>query len=82
MDTNRIPAHATETAAPKPHDLLKEMLADINAKFDALGEMLLEMQGHGDLHDEHVELARKAKDLAGEAHAKAETLRGPAGTAR
>lgn len=69
MDTNRTPATA------RSHDLLKEMLADINAKFEALGEMLLEMQGRGDLHDEHVELARKAKHLAGEAHAKAESLR-------
>lgn len=72
MNTTRTPA------AAKSHDLLKEMLADVNAKFEAIGEMLLEMQGHGDLHDDHVELARKAKDLAGEAHAKAETLRRPA----
>ena len=72
MNTTHTPTTA------KPHDLLKDMLADVNAKLHAIGETLLEMQAHGDLHDDHVELARKAKDLAGEAHAKAEKLRKPA----
>jgi hypothetical protein len=67
------PVHATAT--PAKHDMLREMLADVNAKLHAIGETILEMQAHGDMHDEHVELARKARDLAGEAHAKVETLR-------
>lgn len=65
----------TNPEAPRKHDMLREMLADVNAKLHAIGETILEMQAHGDMHDEHVNLARKAKDLAVDAHAKVETLR-------
>ena len=65
----------TNPEAPRKHDMLREMLADVNAKLHAIGETILEMQAHGDMQDDHVNLARTAKDLAVETHAKVETLR-------
>ncbi len=51
--------------------LLSRMLADANAKLHAIGAMIVEMQAHGDLQDEHVEMAKAARKLAKRAHADA-----------
>jgi len=55
--------------------MLTEMLADVNAKFHAIGETILEMQAHGDLHEGHVNLAKSAKKLAKETHATVKAIR-------
>ncbi len=65
---------AKPTKAGK-HDLLKELLEDVNAKLRAIGEMALEMQAHGDLHDDHVNLAKSAKKLAKETHSTVKAVR-------
>lgn len=57
------------------HDLLKEMLEDVNDKLRAIGEVVAEMQTHGDLHDDHVDLAKAAKKLAKETHATVKAIR-------
>lgn len=75
MNSTDTPVATPLPDAPRKHDMLREMLADVNAKLHAIGETILEMQAHGDMHDEHVNLARKAKDLAVDAHEKVETLR-------
>lgn len=75
MNSTDAPVATPLPDAPRKHDMLREMLADVNAKLHAIGETILEMQAHGDMHDEHVNLARKAKDLAVDAHEKVETLR-------
>lgn len=51
-----------------PHDLLKEMLSDAHAKLEAIGEVIANMPSHGDLHDDHVDLAKAVKKLAKETH--------------
>lgn len=56
-------------------DLLKEMLEDVNAKLDAIGEMVADMQTHGDLRDDHVDLAKATKKLAKETHAQVKAIR-------
>ncbi len=56
-------------------DLLKEMLEDVNAKLDAIGEMVADMQTHGDLRDDHVDLAKATKTLAKETHAQVKAIR-------
>jgi pantothenate synthetase len=50
------------------HDVLKEMLTDVNAKLKVIGDVIANMPAHGDLHDDHVDLAKKAKKLAKETH--------------
>ena len=75
MNTTPTPVPAPIPEAPKKHDMLREMLADVNAKLQAIGETILAMQAHGDMQDDHVNLAKTAKDLAVETHAKVETLR-------
>ena len=75
MTATPAPVTAATPEAPPKHDMLREMLADVNAKLHAIGETILEMQAHGDMQDDHVNLARTAKDLAVETHAKVETLR-------
>lgn len=51
-------------------DVLKEMLTDVNAMLDAIGDVIANMPTHGDLHDDHVNLAKRVKKLAKETHAK------------
>ncbi len=67
--------------AKRTHDLLKELLADVNAKLHAIGDVIATMPTHGDLHDDHVKLAKAVKKLAKETHAKVkaanETARNP-----
>lgn len=53
-----------------PHDLLKDMLHDVNQKLHAITDVIATVQAHGDLYDEHLELTRRAKKLAKEAHTK------------
>ena len=72
----------TKTAVPaKPakagthSDMLHDLLADVNDKFRIIGELMLEMQAHGDLHDGHVGLAKRAKKLAKETHASVKAIR-------
>ena len=80
----RTPVKAAKPAATKPvakkaapdpdrGTLLSRMLADATAKLHAIGAMVLEMQAHGDLKDEHVELAKAARKLAKRAHVDAKT---------
>ena len=67
---------ASAPAKPaKKSDLLKDMLADVNEKLRIIGELALEMQAHGDLHDGHVDLARNAKKLAKETHSALKAIR-------
>lgn len=61
--------------AKKSSDLLHDMLADVNDKFRIIGEMIVEMQGHGDLHDGHIDLARSAKKAAKQTHAAVKAKR-------
>ncbi len=63
-----VPKKAVE---PDKGTLLSRMLADANAKLHAIGAMIVEMQAHGDLQDEHVEMAKAARKLAKRAHADA-----------
>lgn len=69
------PKPVAKKAAPDPDrgTLLSRMLADATAKLHAIGAMVLEMQAHGDLKDEHVELAKAARKLAKRAHVDAKT---------
>jgi len=57
------------------HDLLKELLEDVNAKLHAIGEVVADLQTHGDLRDDHVDLAKAAKKLAKETHATVKAIR-------
>lgn len=75
MVTKKTAASARPTKAAKKSDLLKDLLADVNDKFRIIGELLAAMPAHGDLHDGHVDLARSAKRLAKETHAKAKAIR-------
>ena len=77
MATKKTPAPAAKPAraAAKKSDLLKELLADVNDKFRIIGELVVEMQAHGDLHDGHVDLAKSAKKLAKETHATVKAIR-------
>jgi hypothetical protein len=56
--------------AKRTHDMLKEMLSDVNAKLHAIGDVIANMPTHGDLHDDHVKLAKAVKKLAKETHSK------------
>ena len=67
------PAAKKAPADPDRGTLLSRMLADATAKLHAIGAMVLEMQAHGDLHDEHVEMAKAARKLAKRAHVDAKT---------
>ena len=70
------PAKAAKSSKPaKKSDLLKDLLADVNDKFRIIGELVVEMQAHGDLHDGHVDLAKSAKKLAKETHATVKAIR-------
>lgn len=73
------PAKPTAPAKPakpaKKTDLLHEMLADVNEKFHIIGELIVEMQAHGDLHDGHLELAKNARKLAKQTHATVKAIR-------
>jgi predicted glycoside hydrolase/deacetylase ChbG (UPF0249 family) len=71
----RSVARKPKAAAKPAHDILKEMLADVNAMLDAIGNVIANLPSHGDLHDDHVELAKSAKKLAKEAHAKVKAAR-------
>jgi len=63
------------TKPAKKSDLLKDLLADVNDKFRIIGELMVEMQAHGDLHDGHVDLAKSAKKLAKKTHAAVKAIR-------
>ncbi len=52
------------------HDVLKEMLSDAHTKLKAIRDVIANMPTHGDLHDDHVDLAKAVKKLAKEAHSK------------
>lgn len=71
------PARPTRAASGKDRksDLLHELLADVNDKFRIIGEVLVEMQAHGDLHNGHIDLAKNAKKLAKETHAQVKAIR-------
>jgi hypothetical protein len=76
MATKKTAAPAKPARAPKKSsDLLHELLADVNDKFRIIGELMVEMQGHGDLHDGHIDLARSAKKAAKETHAAVKAKR-------
>jgi hypothetical protein len=69
---------ATKPATTKPakkSDLLNDLLADVNDKFRIIGELLAEMPAHGDLHSGHIDLAKSAKKLAKQTHAKVKAIR-------
>jgi hypothetical protein len=51
-------------------DILKEMLSSVHATLNAIGDMIENLPTHGDLHDDHVDLAKTVKKLAKETHAK------------
>jgi hypothetical protein len=68
------PAKPAIKKGPKS-DLLHELLADVNDKFRIIGEVLVEMQAHGDLHNGHIDLAKSAKKLAKETHAQVKAIR-------
>jgi hypothetical protein len=69
------PAKPAKTAkVTTKADMLHELLADVNDKFRIIGELVVEMQAHGDLHDGHVGLARNAKKLAKETHATVKAI--------
>lgn len=71
------PAKPAKPAAKpaKKADRLKDLLAEVNDKFRIIGELVVEMQAHGDLHDGHVDLAKNAKKLAKETHATVKAIR-------
>lgn len=75
MTDKTLPAPAEAPLAAPKHDLLRELLADVNAKLHTVAEVLVAMQAHGDLHDDHVDLAKSAKTLANEAHDTVEAIR-------
>jgi hypothetical protein len=56
--------------AKRTHDVLQEMLSDVNAKLHAIGDVIANMPSHGDLRDDHVKLAKAVKKLAKETHSK------------
>jgi phosphoketolase len=56
--------------AKRAHNMLKEMLSDVKAKLNAIGEVIANMPTHGDLHDEHIELAKSVKKLAKQTHSR------------
>jgi hypothetical protein len=56
--------------AKRARDVLKEMLTDVNTTLMAIGDVIENMPTHGDLHDDHVQLAKAAKKLAKETHVK------------
>ncbi len=72
MAKNDTPKSAPKAAkAPKAsHDLLKEMLADVNKSLKAIADVIATVQTHGDMTDEHITLAKSAKKLAKEAHSQ------------
>lgn len=57
-------------AAKRSRDILKEMLSDVHATLSAIGDVIANMPAHGDLHDDHVALAKTVKKLAKETHSK------------
>ncbi len=75
MAKSKTPAPAKAAPAAKQSDMLHDLLADVNEKFRIIGELMVEMQAHGDLHDGHVGLARSAKKLAKETHATVKAIR-------
>jgi hypothetical protein len=75
MATKKTAATAKPIKAGKKSDLLHELLADVNDKFRIIGEVLVEMQAHGDLHNGHINLAKSAKKLAKETHATVKAIR-------
>ena len=52
------------------HDILKEMLSDAHDKLMAIRDAITNMPTHGDLRDEHVDLAKAVKKLAKETHSR------------
>jgi hypothetical protein len=75
MATKKNAASAKSAKRSKKSDLLKDLLADVNDKFRIIGELMVEMQAHGDLHNGHIDLAKSAKKLAKKTHATAKALR-------
>ena len=63
-------ARKPKVAAKRTHDVLKEMLSDVSATLHAIGNVIANMPAHGDLHDDHVELAKAVKKLAKETHSR------------
>ena len=63
-------ARKPKGAAKRTHDMLKEMLSDVKTKLGVIGDVMASMPTHGDLHDEHIELAKAVKKLAKETHSK------------
>jgi pantothenate synthetase len=62
------------TKTPKAsRDALKSMLSEVHAKLSAIGVLIANMPTHGDLHDDHVDLAKSVKKLAKEAHSLVKT---------
>jgi len=75
MAKKKTAAPAKSAKPAKKADLLHELLADVNDKFRIIGEVLVEMQAHGDLHTGHIDLAKNAKKLAKETHAQVKAIR-------
>jgi hypothetical protein len=68
--TPQTTSASAKGASKSTRDALREMLSDVNETLHAIGDVIENMPTHGDLHDDHVELAKTAKKLAKETHAK------------
>lgn len=66
----KVGARKPKVAAKRTRDVLKEMLSDVNATLHAIGDVIANLPAHGDLHDDHVQLAKAVKKLAKETHSK------------
>jgi pantothenate synthetase len=49
------------------------MLSEVHEKLNAIGALIANMPTHGDLHDDHVDLAKSVKKLAKETHSLVKT---------
>jgi len=61
---------AKTKSAKASRDVLKKMLSDVHTTLNAIGDVIANMPAHGDLHDDHVDLAKAVKKLAKETHSK------------
>jgi pantothenate synthetase len=73
---------AKAKTAQASRDILKEMLSDVHAKLDAIGDVIANLPTHGDLHDDHVDLAKRVKKLARETHSVVKAANAAAKKAR